>query len=55
MDGVSVQQQPERYPGWWDGVGQNHPNYFSPHLSNGEEEEYGSFLGKYLLSSLSFI
>lgn len=38
VDGVPVQQQSERHPGWRDGSRQNHPNHRSHHLPDGTQE-----------------
>lgn len=38
MDGVPVQQQSKRHPGWWNGSRQNHPDYCSYHLPDGAQE-----------------
>ena len=42
VDGFAVQQQPERDPGWRDGIGQDDPDDRPDRLPDGEEEEHGA-------------
>ena len=42
MDGVALQQQPERDLGRRDGLGQDDPDDRAGELPDGEEEEHGT-------------
>jgi len=43
VDGVAVQQQPERYPCRRDGAGQDHPDHRPHHVSHGDKEGQRTF------------